>query len=60
MTRYQVALVGCDESTQLVMDLTDDERATIERLAVASRATSEYPCMPILKIEVASETEGDE
>lgn len=50
MGAYRVALHGCDDTTYIDIDLTDDEAAAIGRVAAASDAESEYGCMPTLTI----------
>lgn len=47
---YLVHITGCDDVTELAIDLDPDELATVQRLAAASRDASEYGCQP--KIEV--------
>lgn len=49
--RYVITLHGCDASTSFVMDLTDDERALVERMSRLSDGASTYQCMPVLVVE---------
>lgn len=48
---YTIKLQGCDSSTIVVMELTAEEKALIDRLATASDQKSTYSCMPVLTVE---------
>lgn len=49
--RWKITLRGCDDSTSFEMELSDDEANTLRKVSEASKATSTYGCMPIMKIE---------
>jgi hypothetical protein len=48
---YKITIQGCDDYTEFVMNLSDDEAILLQKLGTLSRAYSSYPCQPILKIE---------
>lgn len=48
---YKVGIHGCDDSTYLIVDLTAEEAALVERLAAMSKEESAYGCMPTMAIE---------
>lgn len=48
---YKICLQGCDDYTEFVMNLSEDEVDVIQRLSSLSRMYSSYCCQPILKIE---------
>ena len=50
-TPYIVRLTGCDDETEIPMDLTPNEADLIRRLSAASHQASEYGCMPKLHLE---------
>jgi len=50
MKRVQIRLCGCDDETELLMDVTDEQRAFLEELAKRSAEASEYGCQPRLKV----------
>lgn len=60
MSMYQIATRGCDESTEIELDLTATEADVIARVAVAINRASSYDCMPRLYITQATEnSEGN-
>lgn len=54
--RYRVTLHGCDDSTPMEVDLTEEEAALVRRLCEQSEAVARYSCMPIMEIEPATPT----
>ncbi|MGW9447059.1 hypothetical protein [Bacillus mobilis] len=60
MTAYLFCAKGCDETTRVVLDLTDDEAATARRIADAITAASDYSCEPRLSMVPVSEVGEDE
>jgi len=48
---YVITLHGCDDTTEIEIELTPDAAALIERIRDASHQTSTYACMPVLEIE---------
>ena len=59
MTTYRVVVSGCDDATEVDIDLDDAEAATVTRLAEAIAAKSEFGCQPTMRIRVAPLTEED-
>lgn len=47
----EISLSGCDDSTTFDMDVTEAELAFLTRIAELAEATSDYGCMPVLRIE---------
>lgn len=48
---YKICLQGCDDYTEFVMNLSEDEVDLIQRLSSLSKMYSTYICQPVLKIE---------
>lgn len=59
-TSYQIRLRGCDASTRIKMELTPEEKALVDRIAEATKAASEYDCMPTLHVESPTASDDDE
>lgn len=55
MTNRLIYTSGCDDSTSVVLDLTDTEFALVQRIAAATVKASTNGCMPT--IETATEGE---
>jgi hypothetical protein len=53
--RVRVRLIGCDDTTYIAMDVSEDEKALLDRLAAASEAESNCPCMPVMAVAVDNE-----
>lgn len=53
--RWYVGADGCDADTPAVIDLTDDEVATVRKVALALNAASYYGCMPTLEVRPATD-----
>ena len=49
--KYRISVHGCDDSTIIEKELTEDELKTIRSVAAEVTETSEYGCMPIMIIE---------
>ena len=58
MAAYNIALAGCDDQTNVEMDLTDDEAALLERVAAATRQASQFGCMPTMTLTPMSFYQG--
>lgn len=56
---HKVTLRGCDDLTQVQLDLTDQEVAVLARVAAASEKESDCTCMPTLHVDAICE-EHDE
>lgn len=50
MNNVYIQVSGCDDSTNFHIDLTDDELATVHRLAAASEHVSDSGCEPIIEV----------
>ena len=46
----EVAIYGCDDSTHVEMEVTFEEKATLDRLADKVRAASSYGCQPTIDV----------
>lgn len=46
-----VCLVGCDDTTRAVVEMTIDEAAFLTRLIQSVNTNSRYGCMPIMTAE---------
>lgn len=55
MTRTLLKLSGCDDSTKVVVELTGDERALLERIGELTESKSDSSCQPRLKVTDAPE-----
>lgn len=71
MSRYIVTVEGCDDTTYVAVELTDDEAVAVSRVAAATVAKSWNGCQPVMTIttyesapgyarESAEETNDDE
>jgi len=49
--KYIINIVGCDDETTFVMELTEYEASIILEVARKSQETSTYGCMPKMYIE---------
>ena len=58
MSDYLITVTGCDASTEVVRFLTDNEKRTIEDLAVALAEASTFGCMPTMTIHAATEADS--
>lgn len=54
MAKYLIKASGCDDSTSVIVDLTDAEFAVAERIAKAVTQASFFGCMPRLAVSAAS------
>lgn len=50
MSGYSVVVSGCDDSTEVEVELTDTEAATVRRIAGLVTEASEYGCQPVMRI----------
>lgn len=50
MPLYLIRLIGCDDTTEFTMELTDQEADLLEKISIKSQEVSTYNCMPKLKI----------
>jgi hypothetical protein len=49
--KCKISLHGCDGSTYIKIELTEEEHNLLKRISDLSKQESSYPCMPILEIE---------
>lgn len=50
--KYIIAVYGCDDSTIIERELTDDELKLVQSIAKQVTEASEYDCMPTMEIEM--------
>lgn len=48
--KYIILVHGCDDSTIIEKELTEDEFKTIQLVAKEVTETSEYQCMPTMEV----------
>jgi hypothetical protein len=48
--KYKISIDGCDDSTEVVLDLTKSQVKVIEELAEKASEVSTYGCMPTIAI----------
>jgi len=53
--KYTIGLHGCDAETIFDIDLTNTEKAVLDRVAELAKNTSTYACMPTMTIEPAKD-----
>ena len=53
--KYRILVHGCDDSTIIEKELTEDELKTIQSIASEVTETSEYVCMPTMEVEELEE-----
>ncbi len=50
MTAYRIQAVGCDDMTQVTIDLSPQEFAAVQKVADAINAERTTGCMPSLTV----------
>ena len=53
--KYRISVHGCDDSTIIEKELTEDELKTIQLVAKEVTETSEYGCMPTMEVKELEE-----
>jgi hypothetical protein len=53
--KYRISVHGCDDSTIIEKELTEDELKIIKSVATEVTETSEYKCMPTMIVEELEE-----
>ncbi len=48
---YRICVDGCDDSSILNMELTEEEARVVKLVAAKCTETSTYSCMPTMEIE---------
>ena len=49
--KYRISVHGCDDSTIIEKELTEDELKTIQSIASEVTDSSEYVCMPTMEVK---------
>lgn len=57
MKKYKVCVDGCDDSTSIEIELTDEQAETVRNVAERITEASTYGCMPKMSID---EVKADE
>jgi hypothetical protein len=57
MSKYEISVHGCDDSSVFIMELTNEEKSIVERVAQKCTETSTYKCMPTMEIKQLSDKE---
>lgn len=55
--RYKISVHGCDDSTIIEKELTEDELKVIQSIATEVTESSKYVCMPIMEVKEMEEEE---
>lgn len=53
MPKCNIGLHGCDDSTYIDMEITDEEYEFLKRVSNLSKKESTYGCMPTMEIDYA-------
>ena len=53
--KYRILVHGCDDSTIIEKELTEDELKIIKSVATEVTETSEYGCMPTTEVKELEE-----
>ncbi len=53
MMLVNVRVSGCDDETNVLIDVTNDQWAFLQELAQKISAASKYDCMPVMAVKVA-------
>ena len=56
--KYKITNVGCDDITEGVFELTEEQHKFLETLFEELNKNSTYGCMPTIYIEEMTEKEG--
>ena len=51
MAKYLISVDGCDDSTEIEVDLTPTQFKLLERIAEQVSEKANYGCMPSMSIE---------
>jgi hypothetical protein len=52
---YYIKASGCDDSTAVIVDLTDVEAAVVAKVAQVITTASESGCQPTLRVRLATD-----
>ena len=53
MAWVHIDLCGCDDTTRMTVDVTDEELRFLKQLEVRSQEQSRYSCQPIMQLHQA-------
>jgi len=51
MKQYQITLIGCDDRTQIIQELTDEEYHRLKHVAMMLNTAATYECQPTMVVE---------
>ena len=57
--KYHIKVSGCDDKTEIIIDLTDDQAAFVKHLSKCITETSTYGCMPRMYVQPLEEYEKE-
>ena len=55
MSEYVIRVAGCNDATGVLMELSDDERAVVQRVADAIESLNAYTCTPSMRVAPVNE-----
>ena len=55
MSEYVICVAGCDDATGVLMELSDAELATVQRVADAIESLNAYTCTPSMRVAPANQ-----
>ena len=58
--KIEIKVHGCDDTTEIMMDVTDEQHQFLHRVAKEVTAASSYQCMPTMEVRLASIPEVNE
>lgn len=53
--KYVVALRGCDDSTYVDIEATDEEAQLLEEIAARVAAASDFRCQPTMEVKLKND-----
>lgn len=59
MKKYFIANVGCDDKTQFVLKLSDEELKTIIKFCDENNKVADYQCKPAIRIYEYDDSKED-
>lgn len=57
--KIEISVSGCDDTTRITMDVTDEQHQFLHRVAEEVTAASSYQCMPTMEVRLAPIPEAD-
>lgn len=57
--KFEIAVHGCDDSTEIEYELTEEQMELVKDIAKKITETSHYVCMPIMEVELINEKENE-